>query len=178
MNADMTKAIIAEMVDDYNLIYRELGFIPEVQARVRSSNGLFVELCRLKDYAKTVAEKGANGGPPMPPQIAPAQVPKAPPRAAEVPAKKAEDAPESIPSPGTKPTAKGEPLATERQIEGIRKFCGVPRLKGFVAETLRAKGKGNAAELTVSEASELIAKLYELKGRVPKASIAEEAAKA
>jgi hypothetical protein len=105
---------------------------------------------------------------------APVRATTSPPVPEVAPAKPAEpgqqtlaEAPESVSSPGTKPTAKAETLATEKQVNAIRQFCMTPKCKGFVAETLRTKGKPNAGQLSISEASDLIARLYDMKGHIP-----------
>jgi hypothetical protein len=175
MDPEITRRVIEEMAEDYNAIFRGVAFVKDEYARTRAANGLMVELCKMKDYIKTVKEKTGAAAPtaqksddvatsspqsPSAPEVAPA-------KPAEPGQQTLAEAPESIPSPGTKPTAGGEPFATEKQVNAIRKFCETPRLKGFVAETLRTIGKGSAGQLSISEASDLIGKLYDMKGGIP-----------
>jgi hypothetical protein len=126
-------------------------------------SGLLPSLEQVLD----IIEKTGATAPPQ--QVAPAQEPPKTeaPKVAEAGQQKLAEAPESIPSPGTKPTAGGEPFATDKQVNAIRKFCETPRLKGVVAETLRTIGKGSAPQLSISEASDLIRKLYDMKGGIP-----------
>jgi len=99
---------------------------------------------------------------------APTEIPKEAPKPAEPGQQKLAEPPESVPSPGTKPTARAEPFATEKQVNAIKKFCETPKLKGVVAETLRKTGKPNVGQLSIAEASDLVGRLIDLSsGRIP-----------
>jgi len=106
---------------------------------------------------------------PPPATVAPAQGPPKTetPKPAELGQQALIEAPESVPSPNAKPTTKAETLATAKQVNVIRWFCMTPRCKEFVTEILKTKGKSNAEQLSISEASDLIAKLYAMKGYIP-----------
>ena len=64
-------------------------------------------------------------------------------------------------------TPKAKTLATAKQVNVIRWFCVTPRCEEFVTEILETKGKSNAEQLSISEASDLIAKLYAVKEYIP-----------
>ena len=106
---------------------------------------------------------------PPPATVAPARGPPktSTPKPAEPGRQAPIEAPESVPSPNAKPTTKAKTLATTKQVNVIRWFCMTPRCEEFVTEILETKGKSNAEQLSISEASDLIAKLYALKEYIP-----------
>ncbi len=122
-------------------------------------SGLLPSLTQVMDMME---KEGASAELPARP-VAPAQAAEAKPEPPKPGQQTISEAPETIASPGTKQTAQGPRMATQNQIDAIRKFCSVPRLKGFVAETLRTKGLGSAEGLTFDEAFELVGKLHEMK---------------